>query len=48
MKPVYGAIGGVIVVAVTAILCGIDGTLVLSAFTILGGLGGFAFGKWKK
>jgi hypothetical protein len=48
MIPLYCAIGGVVAVAITAILCGIDGTMALSAFTILGGLGGYAFGKWKK
>jgi len=48
VKPVYLAIGCITALAITGVLCGIDGTVILSTSAILGGLGGYAFGKWKK
>lgn len=42
------AIIAVLILATTAVLKGIDGAVLISAFTILGGLGGYEIGKKKK
>jgi len=42
MKPVLVAILCITALAMTAIIMGIDGVLLASSFTIIGGLGGYA------
>ncbi|MBA7707171.1 hypothetical protein ES703_116040 [subsurface metagenome] len=41
------AIVAVLILATVAVLKGIDGAVLISAFTILGGLGGYEIGKKK-
>jgi len=42
MKPVLLAIACITALAMTAVIMGIDGVLLASSFTIIGGLGGYA------
>lgn len=44
---ITAAIIAILILATTAVLKGIDGAVLIGAFSILGGLGGYEIGKKK-